>query len=304
MQALRDNDQCAQQEFEQIKNTADKGLFADVSFDINEDITAPYINTGERPEVAILREQGVNGQQEMAAAFDQAGFKAVDVHMTDIISGRTTLDNVRGLVACGGFSYGDVLGAGGGWAKTILHNSRAKDEFSAFFERENVFGLGVCNGCQMFSHLRDMIPGANHWPSFYRNESEQFEARFTMVEVMESPSILLKDMQGSKMPIAVAHGEGRAVFDSTTPAESVLENNLASMRYLDNNGEATNQYPANPNGSALGITGLTNTDGRFTIMMPHPERVIRTVTNSWHPDDWEKDSPWGRIFRNARQWVD
>jgi len=303
MQALRDNDHCAQQEFEQIKNTADKGLFAEVSFDIDEDISAPYLNIGARPEIAILRDQGVNGQQEMAAAFDQAGFKAVDVHMTDIISGRTTLDNVRGLVACGGFSYGDVLGAGGGWAKTILHNSRAKDEFSAFFERENVFGLGVCNGCQMFSHLRDMIPGANHWPSFYRNESEQFEARFTMVEVMESPSILLKDMQGSKMPIAVAHGEGRAVFDSTTPAESVLENNLASMRYLDNNGEATNQYPANPNGSALGITGLTNTDGRFTIMMPHPERVIRTVTNSWHPDEWEKYSPWMRIFRNARQWV-
>lgn len=300
MQALRDNDECAKQEFEQVNNTEDTGLFAEVTFDINEDTALPYINTGIRPSIAILRDQGVNGQQEMAVAFDRAGFKAVDVHMTDIISGRVALDDFKGMVACGGFSYGDVLGAGGGWAKTILHNSRAKDEFSAFFEREDVFGLGVCNGCQMFSHLRAMIPGASHWPSFYRNESEQFEARFTMVEVMDSPSILLKGMQGSKMPIAVAHGEGRAVFDT----DSALNNNLASMRYLDNAGNPTEQYPANPNGSTLGITGLTNTDGRFTIMMPHPERVIRTVTNSWHPDEWGEDSPWMRIFRNARQWVD
>ena len=304
MQALRDNDQCAKQEFEQISNPENTGLFAKTSFDINDDISAPYINTGVRPSIAILREQGVNGQQEMAVAFDRAGFKSIDVHMTDVISGRTSLDDFKGLVACGGFSYGDVLGAGGGWAKTILHNARAKDEFSAFFERDDVFGLGVCNGCQMFSHLRDMIPGANHWPSFYRNASEQFEARLSMVEILDSPSILLNGMQGSKMPIAVAHGEGRAVFDATTnDAGTVLDNNLASMRFLDNAGHATETYPANPNGSAAGITGLTTTDGRFTIMMPHPERVIRSVTNSWHPDEWGEDSPWMRIFRNARQWV-
>ena len=303
MQSLRDNDICAKQEFEKIRSE-DNGLFAEVSFDMNDDISAPYINTGVRPAVAILREQGVNGQQEMAVAFDRAGFRAVDVHMTDVISGRTTLDDFSGMVACGGFSYGDVLGAGGGWAKTILHNPRAKDEFSAFFERQDVFGLGVCNGCQMFSHLRHMIPGASHWPSFYRNQSEQFEARFSLVEIVESPSILLNGMQGSKMPIAVAHGEGRAVFADSSSQTLALQNNLVSMRYLDHNGETTEEYPANPNGSAHGITGLTNKDGRFTIMMPHPERVIRSVTNSWHPDEWGEDSPWIRLFRNARVWVD
>jgi len=304
MQSLRDNDQCAQQEFEQINNPDNTGLFAKATFNLEDDISAPYINTGVLPSIAILRDQGVNGQQEMAVAFNRAGFKTIDVHMTDVISGRTSLDDFKGVVACGGFSYGDVLGAGGGWAKTILHNSRAKDEFSAFFEREDVFGLGVCNGCQMFSHLREMIPGANHWPSFYRNQSEQFEARFAMVEVLDSPSILLKDMQGSKMPIAVAHGEGRAVFDeSMANADNLLDKSLASMRYLDNAGNPTELYPANPNGSVAGITGLSNTDGRFTIMMPHPERVIRTVTNSWHPDEWGEDSPWMRIFRNARKWV-
>ncbi len=304
MQALRDNDQCAKEEFARLDDTDDKGLTASVTFDINEDISAPYINTGTRPSIAILRDQGVNGQQEMAVAFDRAGFRAVDVHMTDVISGRTSLDDFKGLVACGGFSYGDVLGAGGGWAKTILHNPRAKDEFSAFFEREDAFGLGVCNGCQMFSQLRDMIPGASHWPEFYRNESEQFEARQVMVEVMDSPSILLQGMQGSKMPIVVAHGEGRAVFTGTGSANDSLSNGLASMRYIDNNGVPTQHYPENPNGAELGITGLCSTDGRFTIMMPHPERVIRTVTNSWHPDDWREDSPWMRMFRNARVWTD
>ncbi len=304
MQALRDNDECAQQEFEKLDDYHDTGLFAQTSFDNNDDITAPYINVGTRPTIAILREQGVNGQQEMGVAFDRAGFSAIDVHMTDIISGRITLDSFNGLAACGGFSYGDVLGAGGGWAKTILNNGRAKDEFSAFFERKDVFGLGVCNGCQMFSHLRHMIPGASHWPEFYRNESEQFEGRFAMVEVMESPSILLKGMEGSKMPIAVAHGEGRAVFTDTILAKDVISNGFASMRYIDNAGNPTDMYPENPNGSKLGITGLCNTDGRFTIMMPHPERVIRTVTNSWHPDGWGEDSPWMRLFRNARVWVD
>ncbi len=305
MQALRDNDQCAKEEFEKLDDDyRDTGLIAEASFDIEEDITAPYIHTGARPAVAILREQGVNGQQEMAMAFDRAGFRAVDVHMTDIISGRTSLDDFSGMVACGGFSYGDVLGAGGGWAKTILNNSRAKDEFNAFFERNDVFGLGVCNGCQMLSHLRDLIPGADHWPEFYRNQSEQFEGRFAMVEVVDSPSILLKDMQGSKMPIAVAHGEGRAVFTGSNTAENALDKHLVSMRYIDHNSQPTQHYPENPNGSEQAITGLSNADGRYTIMMPHPERVVRTVSHSWHPDDWGEDSPWMRMFRNARVWVD
>jgi phosphoribosylformylglycinamidine synthase len=304
MQTLRDNDECAQQEFERLDDKNDIGLTAKPSFDIADDIAAPFINTGIRPSIAILREQGVNGQQEMASAFDRAGFRTVDVHMTDIISGRVSLDSFNGLVACGGFSYGDVLGAGGGWAKTILHNQRAKDEFSAFFERRDVFGLGVCNGCQTFSHLRQMIPGASHWPEFHRNESEQFEARFSMVEVMDSPSIMMQGMEGSKMPIAVAHGEGRAIFTDTNTAKDAISNSFVSMRYIDNAGNPTDMYPENPNGSRLGVTGLCNTDGRFTIMMPHPERIIRTVTNSWHPDDWDVDSPWMRMFRNARKWVD
>ncbi len=303
MQALRDNDDCAQQEFQRLDDH-DNGLFAHTSFDINEDITAPYVNTGARPEIAILRDQGVNGQQEMAVAFDRAGFNAIDVHMTDIISGRTSLDSFKGMAACGGFSYGDVLGAGGGWAKTILHNPRAKDEFSAFFERNDVFGLGVCNGCQMLSHLRHMIPGASHWPEFHRNKSEQFEGRVTMVEIMQSPSVFFKDMQGTKIPVANAHGEGNAVFVDNNNAKNILNDGLVSVRYIDNAGNPTNSYPQNPNGSSLGITGLTNTDGRFTIMMPHPERVIRTATNSWTPDDWGEDSPWMRMFRNARVWVD
>ncbi len=304
MQSLRDNDACAQQEFERLDDHHDNGLFAHTHFDINEDITAPYVNTGARPEIAILRDQGVNGQQEMAVAFDRAGFNTIDVHMTDIISGRTSLDTFKGMVACGGFSYGDVLGAGGGWAKTILHNPRAKDEFSAFFERKNAFGLGVCNGCQMLSHLRHMIPGASHWPEFHRNESEQFEGRVTMVEIMDSPSLFFKDMQGTKIPVVNAHGEGNAVFVDNINPNDVISNGFVSVRYIDNAGNPTNMYPENPNGSQLGITGLTSTDGRFTIMMPHPERVIRTATNSWAPDDWGEDSPWMRMFRNARVWVD
>ncbi len=308
LQALRDNDECAAQEFERLgdeyNDGEDQGLSATTTFDIDEDIAAPYINLNAKPAVAILREQGVNGQQEMAVAFDRANFKAVDVHMTDVISGRVSLADYKGVIACGGFSYGDVLGAGGGWAKTILHNPRAKDEFSAFFAREDVFGLGVCNGCQMFSYLRDLIPGATHWPEFYRNQSEQFEGRAVMVEIMESPSILFKDMQGTKIPIAVAHGEGRAVFSSDNTAEQAFEKNGVSLRYIDNSGQPTMHYPENPNGAEMGITGLCSTDGRFTIMMPHPERVIRTVTNSWHPDIWEEDSPWMRMFRNARVWVD
>jgi phosphoribosylformylglycinamidine synthase len=253
--------------------------------------------------MAILREQGVNGQVEMAAAFDRAGFKTIDVHMTDIISGRVSLKAVNGLVACGGFSYGDVLGAGGGWAKTILMNPRASDEFAAFFERQDAFGLGVCNGCQMFSQLRDMIPGAAHWPRFYRNRSEQFEARYAAVEVLESPSLFLQGMAGSVLPIAVAHGEGRAVFDSSVAPAEVLAEGLVGLRYVDNYRHATEHYPENPNGSPLGITGVTTADGRFTIMMPHPERLFRAVQHSWLPQEWGEDGAWLRMFHNARKWV-
>ncbi|MCB1622486.1 MAG: phosphoribosylformylglycinamidine synthase [Thiothrix sp.] len=303
IQSLRDNADCAAEEFERLDDAADPGLPFEVRFDPDEDIAAPYINRGVRPMVAILREQGVNGQLEMAAAFDRAGFRAVDVHMTDIISGRVSLRDYRGLAACGGFSYGDVLGAGGGWASTILMNEQVRDTFAAFFERPDTFGLGVCNGCQMFSQLRDMIPGAGHWPRFYRNRSEQFEARYSAVEVLKSPSLFLQGMEGSRLPVAVAHGEGRAVFDAGVSAETVLAQGLVGLRHVDNHGEATEHYPENPNGSPLGITGLTTADGRFTIMMPHPERLFRSVQYSWSPDTWTEDGPWLRLFRNARVWV-
>ncbi len=299
MQALRDNPDCAAEEFARIA-ADDPGLSAKLSFDQNEDIAAPYINSA-KPRMAILREQGVNGQVEMAASFDKAGFEAVDVHMSDILSGRVKLDDFRGLVACGGFSYGDVLGAGEGWAKSILFNDRARDEFEDFFNREDSFALGICNGCQMLSNLKSLIPGTDHWPHFVRNRSEQFEARLVMVEVQESSSVLLDGMAGSRMPIAVAHGEGRAEFASAD-AISAASSEVA-IRYIENNGEIASRYPANPNGSPEGIAGLSNADGRVTIMMPHPERVIRTVTNSWHPDDWQESAPWMRLFRNARRWV-
>ena len=301
MQALRDNPECAAQEYELIADAADPGRQPRLGFDPAEDVTAPYIG-GARPSVAILREQGVNGQVEMAAAFDRVGFRAVDVHMSDIIAGRVSLKDFRGLAACGGFSYGDVLGAGGGWAKSVLFNPRAREEFAAFFAREDTFGLGVCNGCQMLSQLRDLIPGAGHWPHFLRNRSEQFEARFAMVEVLPSPSVLLHGMQGSMLPIAVAHGEGRAVFDAN-PVEAVEKAGFVALRYVDHRGHPTEHYPENPNGSPHGITGLTTADGRFTIMMPHPERVVRSVQNSWYPEEWGEEGPWLRLFRNARVWV-
>jgi phosphoribosylformylglycinamidine synthase len=299
MQALRDNPQCAQQEFDQLLDAKDPGISVQLSFDLNEDIAAPFISKGTRPPMAILREQGVNGQIEMAAAFDRAGFKAIDVHMSDILSGRVDLKDFRGLVACGGFSYGDVLGAGEGWAKTILFNSQARDQFQAFFNRDDSFSLGVCNGCQMMANLKELIPGADNWPHFVRNLSEQFEARFSTVQIMESPSILLQGMAGSHMPIAVAHGEGRAEFHS---AEQIASSHSA-LRFLDHQGQPTEVYPLNPNGSPQGLTGFTTDDGRATIMMPHPERVFRAVQHSWHPDDWAEDSPWMRMFRNARVWV-
>ena len=301
MQSLRDNPVCAQQEYDRILNEADAGLHVNLTFDINENIAAPYINTGIRPKMAILREQGVNGQVEMAAAFDRAGFNSVDVHMSDVISGRVSLKEFAGLVACGGFSYGDVLGAGEGWAKSILFNNRANDEFSAFFNRNDSFALGVCNGCQMMSNLHSIIPGSELWPHFVKNKSEQFEARFAMVEVLESPSIFFNGMAGSLMPIAVAHGEGFAEFSATSDVNAVLDEKLVTMRFTDNTSAPTEVYPFNPNGSPLGITGLTTPNGRFSIMMPHPERVFRAVQHSWHPDDWLEDAPWMRMFRNARK---
>ncbi|WJW76207.1 phosphoribosylformylglycinamidine synthase [Thiohalobacter sp. IOR34] len=301
MQALRDNPDCARQEFDTLLETDDPGLNVSLGFDIDEDPAAPFIKRGIRPPVAILREQGVNGQLEMAAAFHRAGFEAVDVHMSDLLSGEVSLDGFKGLVACGGFSYGDVLGAGLGWAKSILYHARTRDAFEAFFERDDSFALGVCNGCQMLSGLKDLIPGTDHWPRFARNLSEQFEARFSLVEVTESPSILLAGMAGSRMPIAVAHGEGRAEFASDEARQAAA--GLIALRYVDHFGQPTETYPFNPNGSPDGITGLTNDDGRVTIMMPHPERVFRAVQHAWHPDDWGEDGPWMRMFRNARVWV-
>ncbi len=299
MQTLRDDPQCAREEFERIAMD-DPGLSVHLTFDHNEDIAAPLLERG-RPRIAILREQGVNGQVEMAASFNKAGFECVDVHMSDIHSGEVTLNGFKGLVACGGFSYGDVLGAGEGWAKSILFNTRMRDQFSAFFERDDTFTLGVCNGCQMLSNLKSLIPGAEHWPHFVRNRSEQFEARLLMVEVEPTPSILFDGMAGSRMPIVVAHGEGRAEFGDRSQSAAV--DPQVALRYIENNGDRASRYPANPNGSPDGIAGLTSRDGRVTIMMPHPERVVRAVQHSWRPDDWVEDAPWRRLFRNARRWL-
>ncbi|OCQ20614.1 phosphoribosylformylglycinamidine synthase [Pseudoalteromonas luteoviolacea] len=301
MQALRDNPECAKQEFDAKFDEKDPGLNVKLSFDLNEDVAAPYIATGAKPKMAILREQGVNSHVEMAAAFNRAGFAAVDVHMSDILEGRLTLEEFKGLVACGGFSYGDVLGAGEGWAKSILFNDMARDQFQTFFERQDTFSLGVCNGCQMLSTLKELIPGTEHWPRFVTNKSERFEARFSLVEVQESPSVFFQGMAGSRMPIAVSHGEGHAEFANDAAVKAALESGTVAVQYVDNFGQPTTQYPNNPNGSPEGITGITSTDGRATVMMPHPERVFRAVANSWHPDEWKEDSPWMRMFRNARK---
>jgi phosphoribosylformylglycinamidine synthase len=300
MQALRDNPVCAKQQFDRISDDNDPGLRSLLTFDINNDLGITD-KSAPKPKVAILREQGVNGHIEMAAAFDRAGFQCIDVHMTDIIHGRISLQDFTGLVACGGFSYGDVLGAGGGWAKSILFNPQARKEFTRFFERPDTFGLGVCNGCQMMSGLKEIIPGTEHWPRFMRNTSEQFEARVAMVEVQKSPSIFFAGMEGSQIPIAIAHGEGRAEF--TADPKLAFDAQAVSLCYVDNYGAVTTDFPANPNGSPMGITALTNHDGRFTIMMPHPERCFRTQQNSWHPDDWNEYGPWMRMFRNAKSWV-
>ncbi|MDO6825433.1 phosphoribosylformylglycinamidine synthase [Marinobacter sp. 1_MG-2023] len=302
IQSIRDNADCALEEFDNLLDADDPGLHAELSYNLNEDIAAPFINKGARPKVAVLREQGVNGQVEMAAAFDRAGFESVDVHMSDLLSGRVSLEAFNSLVACGGFSYGDVLGAGEGWAKSILFNDRVRDQFAAFFNRQDTLALGVCNGCQMLSNLHELIPGSEGWPRFVRNQSEQFEARLAMVEVMPSPSAFLEGMAGSRMPIAVAHGEGRVEFPASASAADLAESERVALRFVDNRGEVTVRYPYNPNGSQDGIAGATTRDGRITIMMPHPERVFRAVQHSWRPKDWQEDGSWIRMFRNARRW--
>jgi len=301
LQRLRDHPDCADEEYARIDDRADPGLAPRLAFDPDDDVAAPFVATGARPRVAILREQGVNGQVEMAAAFTRAGFDAFDVHMSDLIAGRRTLADFAGFVACGGFSYGDVLGAGEGWAKSILFNARARDDFAVFLGRADVFALGVCNGCQMMSNLRELVPGAALWPHFVRNRSEQFEARLALLEVQPSPSLFFAGMAGSRLPVATAHGEGQAEFRDAAHLAAVAP--LVALRFVDDRGAPTERYPYNPNGSPQGITGLTTADGRFTILMPHPERVFRSVQMSWRPDGWGEASPWLRMFRNARRWL-
>jgi phosphoribosylformylglycinamidine synthase len=297
---LRDNPACADAEYDALLDPDDPGISPVLTFDPTQDVSAPFIAKGARPRVAILREQGVNSHLETAYAFDRSGFDTHDVHMSDLLEGRVTLADFAGAVACGGFSYGDVLGAGEGWAKTIRFNPRLADMFEAFFGRTDTFALGICNGCQMMSSLASMIPGADAWPKFTRNKSEQFEARFASVEIQSSPSIFFAGMEGSRIPVAVAHGEGFADFSQ----QGNVANALVAMRFVDNQGAATERYPLNPNGSPEGITSVTTPDGRFTVLMPHMERVHRNVQMSWTPADWTADaSPWLRVFQNARRWV-
>jgi len=310
MQRLRDNPESADAEREAVRRFDAPGLQPKLTFDAADDIlvaltpsasaaTAPFIATGARPRIAILREQGVNGQVEMAAAFDRAGFAAVDVHMSDLIAGRRNLDEFAGFAACGGFSYGDVLGAGRGWATSILERQALRGMFESFLARNDRFALGVCNGCQMLSQLRDIIPGTTHWPRFLRNRSEQFEARFGMLEVAESPSMFFRGMAGSRIPAVISHGEGRVEFANGDDSAAAR----VALRYVAGDGSAAMQYPANPNGSDGAVAGLCNDDGRVTILMPHPERTPRRANLSWAPRDWPQDSPWLRMFRNARSWV-
>lgn len=303
MQSLRDNPVTADEGLRATLDSEDPGLVPSLRFDIDESPAAPYISTGVRPGIAILREQGVNSHVEMAAAFNRAGFKAIDVHMTDILEGRADLGDFSGLVACGGFSYGDVLGAGGGWAKSILFNGHAREQFEAFFNRADTFALGVCNGCQMLAALQAIIPGADHWPRFVQNLSEQFEARLSLVEVVVSPSVFLRDMAGSRLLIATSHGEGRAEFHDGGDFDHLVESRRLAVRYVDRSGDPAASYPANPNGSRGGAAGFCSADGRVTILMPHPERVFRSVQHSWCPPEWGEDGPWMRMFYNARAWV-
>jgi len=293
MQLRRDDPTCAAEEH--AARVAGASLAAKLAFDP----AAPMVSTGARPRVAILREQGVNGQIEMAAAFTRAGFDAIDVHMTDLIDGRHDLRDCAGAVACGGFSFGDVLGAGRGWAATFRYNTRARDALAAFVRRPDTFVLGVCNGCQMVADLADQLPGTELWPRFVRNRSEQFEARLVMLRIEAGPSIFFRGMAGSLIPIATAHGEGRAELDDAALA-AIERAGLVAARYADASGATATTYPANPNGSPAGIAALTTADGRITVLMPHPERVFRTAQMSWHPPDWGEDSPWMRMFRNAR----
>jgi phosphoribosylformylglycinamidine synthase len=303
MRRLRDDPQCADEEFAAQTNADDPGLSVSLSFEPEDDIAAPYIATGVRPAVAILREEGVNSNTETAAIFDRAGFTPHDVHMTDLLSGRRSLKEFKGLVACGGFSYGDVLGAGEGWAKSILFHEPVREEFQRFFNRPDTFALGICNGCQMFAALKSIIPGTEHWPRFVRNRSEQYESRFTLVEILRSPSVVLDGMAGSVLPIAVAHGEGYAEFTSAQAAEASSKSGLVAYRYVNHDRSVATQYPFNPNGSPFGIAALTNADGRVTITMPHPERSSRYVQNSWRPREAGEHSGWTRLFRNARKFV-
>jgi phosphoribosylformylglycinamidine synthase len=303
LRRLRDDPQCADEEFAAQTAEEDPGLSVALSFDPQQDIAAPFIARGVRPAVAILREQGVNSQVETAAVFDRAGFTPHDVHMTDLLSGRRSLSEFKGLIACGGFSYGDVLGAGEGWAKSVLFHAAAREEFERFFSRGDTFALGICNGCQMFAALKSIIPGTAHWPRFVKNRSEQHEARFSLVEILESPSVLLAGMEGSVLPIAVSHGEGRAEFASPEAAAACAESGLVGVRYIHHDRSVASTYPANPSGTPFGIAALCNDDGRVTITMPHPERSFRYVQNSWHPRDVGEYSGWTRLFRNARRFV-
>ncbi|PUA16484.1 phosphoribosylformylglycinamidine synthase [Glaciimonas sp. PCH181] len=296
---LRDNPASADAEYDRILDTLDPGITPKITFDLQQDIGAPFINVGARPRVAILREQGVNSHVETAYVMHKSGFTAVDVHMSDLIAGRAQLDDFKAFIAVGGFSYGDVLGAGEGWAKTILFNAALAEQFSTFFNRNDTFALGICNGCQMIANLKGIIPGAQAWPKFTRNKSEKFEGRFSMVQIEESPSIFLQGMAGTQTPIAVAHGEGFADFSQTGDINQAL----VGMRFVDNKGQVSEAYPYNPNGSPQGITAVTTADGRFNAIMPHAERVFRSVQQSWHPEGWGEDSPWMRMFRNARTWV-
>jgi phosphoribosylformylglycinamidine synthase len=303
MRRLRDDPACADEEMAMAVDPAAPGLQVSLSFDATADVAAPFIARGARPHVAVLREQGVNSQVEMAAVLEMAGFEPHDVHMTDLIAGRRRLEEFKGLVACGGFSYGDVLGAGEGWAKSIRFNAALREAFAAFFARPDSFTLGVCNGCQMVSTLRELIPGTELWPRFVRNRGEQYEARLSLVEIQPSPSLFLGGMAGSVLPIAVAHGEGRAEFADDAAAQACSEAGIVALRYVERAGVVASRYPANPNGSPLGIAAVCSTDGRVTITMPHPERVFRRLQNSWHPPGEGEYSGWMRMFRNARCWL-